>query len=82
MISTSDELGLWCAPCICHLLNKIFEKFIKCPNKELAPFFTIVAYLERPTKYSIFVKKRKIKKVLSFINVRWTFFCQIILCSS
>ena len=42
--------------------DKIFEKFKKSANKELAPFFTIVAYLERSTKYSIFVKKRKIKK--------------------
>lgn len=79
MINTGEALNLWRIPCVCHILNLIFQVFVENSKNNLEPFFDLVNYLVRSTKYSLYVINQKIKKIPSYTDVRWTSFCTTIL---
>lgn len=64
MICAAKELDLWRIPCTIHLLNLVFKTFVESSNKIIDQFISLINYLSRSTKYSIFVKKEQIKKHL------------------
>lgn len=45
----------------------------------LKPFFTLLDFLSRSTKYTIYTKQQNIKKVPTYSPTRWTSFCRTIL---
>lgn len=79
MINTSDALNILRFPCVCHILNLIFQVFVENSKINLNPFFDLVNYLTRSSKYSLYVINQKIKKIPSYTEVRWTSFCTTIL---
>lgn len=79
MIATARHLNIWRIPCVIHVLNLIFKTFIDNCYDLLEPFFHLVNYLTRSTKYSLFVNKENIRKVPAYVSTRWTSFCETVL---
>lgn len=79
MVTTAEYLNIWRIPCVVHMLNLIFEEFVKSSKATLLPFLKLYASLNRSTKYTIFTEPKNIKKVPSYIETRWTSLCQTIL---
>lgn len=62
MVAVAKELNLWRSPCVCHVLNLIFKAFVEGSKDLFQPFLSLVSYLDRSTKHTIYTKKEGIKK--------------------
>ena len=79
MNATAKELNLLRIPCVCHILNLIFQTFVEECKSIIDPFLESISYLGRSTKYTAYVKNNKLHKVPSYIETRWTSLCKSIL---
>lgn len=84
MCLTAECLDLWRIPCVLHIINLIFKEFISGITKKISPIFELIQYLSNSEKYENFIYRKsrlgiKIQKVPSYIESRWTSFCDCIL---
>ena len=84
MCKTSENLNLWRIPCVLHMLNLIFKVFVESISKKITPIFDLIKYLSNSEHYENYLSRKaflglKIKKVPSYVEVRWTSFCESIL---
>lgn len=79
MQAVAKDLNLWRIPCVCHQLNLVFKEFIENCSDILKPFFDLLSSLSKSNKYTVWTKSEKVKKIPSYVNIRWTSFCDTVL---
>ena len=75
----AEKLHLYRCPCIAHLFNTLFKSFFKLVEKEIKNVMELSASLNRSTVYTAFCEKNHIKKVPTYVEIRWTSACSTIL---
>lgn len=80
MVRTAEILDLWRIPCVCHLLNLIFQEFIISSKQMIEPIFDLINKLTESEKYQNFIERKKmqgvnVKKIPKYVSNRWTSFC-------
>ena len=80
MVLTAQHLGLFRCPCVCHLFNLLFKAFFDELSKNIEFILKLAATLNRSASYSAFCENEKIKKVPTYVEIRWMSACNTILC--
>lgn len=84
MNKTAIELQLWRIPCVLHMLNLIFQDFVKAIMPNINPIFDLIKHLTNSEIYEnqLFQKSIlgiKIKKIPTYVETRWTSFCDSVI---
>lgn len=84
MCKTAETLDLWRIPCVLHLLNLIFQEFIKGISQKISPILHIIHFTSNSQRYENFIEQKKqkgeaIRKIPNYVETRWTSFCESII---
>ena len=79
MMLTAKQLNIFRCPCIAHFFNTLFKAFFMPIESQIHDLLTLAASLNRSTVYTAYCQQKNIRKVPTYIDIRWTSACTTLL---